>query len=212
MKKDSTSGSSHYASDLNELLEQLDPHVDLLARKKVPRNVVSFDLLYDEIEELKQSIRIKLWKQSQKQQIVNPIAYTNSIARTEAVDRVRKQKLTLPLPESEDGAVQLMNQAGVQSEELQDPAERLLREEAEAKRMTTLIKTIQALPPVQQHALLYTLKERIDDVLPLVDALKNVGIDVEMASQPDDRNMASFRTSLSIARKKLRAALKNIEE
>jgi DNA-directed RNA polymerase specialized sigma24 family protein len=212
MKKAITSNSFHHDCDPNMLLEQLDSFIKSLAQKQVPRNAVFTDSLYDRIDELTQRIRLKFNEQLQKRDITNPKAYLYSIARTEAVNMVREHRQMLPLPESEEGEGQLSNAMSMVSEDMQDPAEILVRKEAEGEQIATLVKETDELFPVQQNALLHQLKERIEDVLPLVDALKDVGIDVEMASQPDDEKVASSRTSLSIVRKKLRAALKNIEK
>ena len=51
-----------------------------------------------------------------------------------------------------------------------------------------------------------SLKKHIDDLLPFIEKLQGQGADVEGASMPTNANQQrSHRTSLSIARKKMRA-------
>lgn len=199
-------GSSAYDSDFdaNELLERLDTYITTLARTKVPRNVVRFGTLADEIEELAQKIRIKLWRALQRQRIINPEAYISHIVYTEAIDLVRQRKSTLstrPLLADEDSD---SFEGKVIGEGLQGPEFEIEQVEAFEEYMTETVEAVLKLPPRQQYAMICSLKDKLDDVLPFIDALRNHNIDVEAINWPEEKKeLQRLRASLSIARKKL---------
>ena len=191
--------------DIEKLLEQLDGYIVTLARKKVPRNIIRPELVEDEIEELAQKIRIKLWMKLQKEPITSPKAYISRIAYTEAVDLVRQYNWLLPLTIDEDGELYHGNLLLTPSEGMQNPADELEHEETFIDFLERAVREVLALPPCQRYALLCSLKDHREDILPLVEALKDQGVDIETTSWPDGKEgMQRFRSSLSIARKKLR--------
>lgn len=201
--------SSVYDShrNANEILEQHDAYIVALARKKVPRTIIHPQMLGDEIDELAQKIRIKLWQMVQTKQITSPKAYISCIAFTESVDMVRLHKFSgLPLPVNEDGEIYLGDRMVTPCERMQDPAEKLEQEEVVIEWTKRLVEDVLALPQRQLHAIICILKDQLEDIHPFLDALRNHGVGIEEINWPDGREeVQSIRASLSIARKKLRA-------
>src|SRR6266436_9495914 len=158
-------GSSAYDSDcdVDELLERNDAYIVALARKKVPRNMIHPEMLSDEIDELAQKIRIKLWQASQKKKITSPRSYISCIAHSESVDMVRQRKFALPLPVYEDGEIYQGNLMILPGEGVQDPAEKLEHEEVIIEWIARVVEGVLALPPRQLHAMICSLKNQIDD-------------------------------------------------
>lgn len=191
-------------SDADELLERLDAYIVNLVRMRVPRNVVRPEMLVDEIEDLIQKVRIKLWLMLRKQTIVNHKAYIRCIVYTEVIDLVRRYQSNQsahPLLMDEDSCE---IQGSVIGEELRSPELEVEHEEAYKDFMTETVEAVQKLPPRQQYAMICSLKDKLDDVLPFIDALRNHNIDAESVNWPEEKGeLQSLRASLSIARKKL---------
>jgi RNA polymerase sigma factor (sigma-70 family) len=193
-------------SDANELLERLDAYIVSLVRIKVPRNVVRPEMLADEIEDLIQKVRIKLWLTLRKKRINNPEAYIRCIVYTEVIDLLRRRRSMLPLPLDEDGELYQGNLIFTPSEGMQDPGDEVEQAEELDDSIQDIFEAIVQLPPRQQRAMICSLKDQIDDVLPVIDALRDQLIDVEAVNWPEEKNeLQSLRASLSIARKKLRS-------
>lgn len=189
-----------------QLLVEHDEYIVSLARKKVPRGRIHPDNVGDDIDELAQRIRIKLWLIARKQEITAARAYIRQIAATVSVDMVREQKPTLALPVNEEGECYEGKPLFTPRQEEQDPAALLAEEESLDDCMKLMAAGVLDLPPVQQQAMLYSLKQQINDLLPFLEILQEQGADIEGASMPADANQQrSLRTSLSIARKKMRA-------
>lgn len=182
MERSHLGGPSVYDSDYDpdELLARYDGYIVALARKKVPRNVIPLDQLGEEIDELAQKIRIKIWQVSQKQHISSPKSYISSIAYTEAVDMVRRYKPTLPLPIDENGEIRQGHP--IVSYGAQDPLDRLEPEEIATELTIRIAAKILTLPPRQLHALLCSLRDQVEDLLPLIEILRDHGVDVEKMS------------------------------
>src|SRR5438105_13513213 len=91
-------GLGAYDSDTCEkLLAEHDEHIQAEARKLVPLNLFSEDVLDLEIDELAQNIRIKLWASYLKRSVTHPRAYIRAIAHTTAVDMVRHHRSNVSL-------------------------------------------------------------------------------------------------------------------
>ena len=191
-----------------ELLEQQDAYIVAVARKKVPRNAVRAEEVADEVDELAQHMRIKLWRLSLKENVMNPWGYINRVASTEAVDMVRQHKMTVPLSLTKDGELVQGHLLGTAGDGIQDPAEELEQKERLADCIEFIIDGVLALPPVQQRALVCSLKEKKEELLLLMDALRTHGVDVEAFNWPASKEeVQRLRASLSIARKKMRSLL-----
>jgi DNA-directed RNA polymerase specialized sigma24 family protein len=196
----------HSDSDADEILLQYDAYIVDLAQNNVPRNVVYPDVLYDEVSEIAQKVRIKLWLNLRKKYIKNIKAYIKCIVCTEVVDIVRQYRSTFPLLLNEDGELYQGSMAGMPDEGRQDPAYQVEQEEALDEAVQAIFEIIMQLPPRQQYAMICSLKAHLDDVLPIIDALRNQMLDIEAINWPEGGNeLQNLRVSLSIARKKLRS-------
>jgi DNA-directed RNA polymerase specialized sigma24 family protein len=191
-------------SEPGETLEQLDAYIIALARKKIPHNVVHPDVLDLEIDELAQNARIKFWLTSQKQQITNPRAYIRCIVHSESVNMIRQHRPILALPTDEDNELYQGDLLVTTSEGMQDPSDEFEREELVADYIAETVDAILTLPPCQQRAMICSLKDHLDDVLPLVIAFRNHRMDIETVNWPESKSEEQkSKASLSAARKKL---------
>jgi DNA-directed RNA polymerase specialized sigma24 family protein len=191
-------------SNADEVLERYDTYIVNLARKKMPHNIASPETLHLEIDELTQNSRIKLWLALKKRQITNPKAYIACIVHTESVDLTRKYKSVQPLLLNEDGEPFQENLIAKESERLQDPQEVLERNEMIADYMAWIVNEVLALPPCQQRAMICSLKDRLDDTLPLRNAFRSFGVDIESVNWPEEKSeIHKIKASLSAARRKL---------
>jgi RNA polymerase sigma factor (sigma-70 family) len=190
------------------IVEQHDSYIIDLARRYVPRSRIAREVLDLEIDELAQNTRIKLWSALCKKQIKNIKAYIRIIVRNEAINMLRENKYnTSPLVLDEDGELLQGKLVGA-GEQMQDPADYLEHTEAVAECTSKATHSILALPPRQQHAMACALKDRIADILPLVEVLNRCGFNIEAASWSQDvKEKQRLRSSLVVARKKLQCTL-----
>jgi DNA-directed RNA polymerase specialized sigma24 family protein len=196
----------HSDSDADEILLQYDAYIVDLAQNNVPRNVVHPEVLYDEISEIAQKVRIKLWLNLRKKYIKNIKAYIRCIVCTEVVDMVRQYRSTSSLLLNEDGELYQGNMIAVQGEGMQDPAYEVEQEEALNDSVQAVSEVIMKFPPRQQYATICSLKAQLDDVFPVMDVLRSQVIDIEAIRWPEKRDeLQNLRVSLSVARKKLRS-------
>lgn len=191
--------------EANTFLEQLDPYIIKLARVKIPRNVVPPMLLEDEIDEIVQKTRIKLWKMWKKGPVHNPTAYINTIIYTEVIDMVRRYKRTSPLPLNEDGELLQNCIVSIPGRDVQDPTLIVEQEESICETAYWFSCAIVNLPSRQQYALLWGLKKQAEDVYPVITLLKKIDVHIDriesMHERPERQRLSSL---LSLARKKLR--------
>jgi DNA-directed RNA polymerase specialized sigma24 family protein len=194
--------------EVNELLESLDPYIRRLASKRLPREMIPSTQWADDIEELIQKTRIKVWEALCRGSLTNPHGYIGAIIRTEAIDMIRFYQRVLPLVLNEEGEplVVLSIAQPLFSLEVQDPAEIVEQAEAAAECAELAATHIMMLPHCQRYALIDILKQRIRDILPLVERLKCKGLDITDVSLPTlrEKGKNTASTSLWIARKKLR--------
>lgn len=206
MERFNLPGPSAYDSDadLNELLEQYDVYIKALAQAKIPRNIVRPEMLADEIDELAQNVRIKLWKTLRKRRVSSYRAYIQCIVYTEVIDMIRRHRSMLSLPLNEDGELNQGNLLFAPTEGMQDPGYEFEQAEELDDSLQDISGAIMQLPPRQQYAMICSLKEQLDNVLPVMDALSDQFTDIEAINWPSEKDeMQRLRTSLSIARKKL---------
>ena len=195
--------------EANAFLEQFDSYIKNLARLKVPRNIIPPTYVEDEIDEIVQRTRIKLWKMHQKGSIKNPTAYINTIVYTEVVDMVRRYKRTSPLPVNDDGEIYQSGMICISVQDVQDPTEIIEQQERVSEAVLWAFYAIMSLPPRQQYALLWGLRKRIDDILPIMRMLSDVDLNVEeieIAQETQEKQRLS--ALLSLARKRLRQQYK----
>lgn len=209
MKGYTTSRPGAYDSDPDEeFLVKHDAQIRAEAWKALPFALYSEDVYDLEVDDLAQTIRIKLWASRQKRAITCPKAYIRTISRTAAVDSVRRHKPSASLSGNTDEDPGPGDLLVAQGEGLQDPSYEIEADKIDPDLLTKLAKAILALPPRQRQAMLYALKDRKDDALPLINFLKAYMVDIEAMEWPEDkREVQLLRASLSIARKKLQSLL-----
>lgn len=194
----------------NVFLEQFDPYIRKLVRHKIPRNVVPSPHIEDEIDEITQKTRIKLWREYEKGPINNPKAYINTIVYTEVVDMVRRYRQTSPFPVNDDEEFSQRITLGVLGQKSQNPSEILEQEEEATEAALWACNAIRNLPSRQQYALLWGLKKQMDDVLPVIAILNahNVDVDqIDIVQKTEEKQR--LNVLLSLARKKLRQQYKS---
>jgi DNA-directed RNA polymerase specialized sigma24 family protein len=205
-------GPSAYDNDfdVDKMLEDHDAFIVALARKNVPYNVTSPELLDLDIDELAQNTRIKLWIASQKKRITCLKAYIRCIVRSQSVNMVREHKPVLPLPTDEDDELYQGNLLIILGEGMQDPLAELEQDEMIAEYITKTVDEVLKLPPRQQLSMICSLKEELDDLLLLVNAFKDRGVDIEIVNCPEEQEeIQRYRASRSVARKKMRSLKKD---
>jgi DNA-directed RNA polymerase specialized sigma24 family protein len=194
----------------NAFLEQFDPYIRKLVRRKVPRNVIPTPHIEDEIDEIAQKTRIKLWRAFEKGPINNPKAYINTTVYTEVVDMVRRYRQTSPFPVNDDEEFSQRIALGVLGQTSQNPSEILEQTEAATEVALWLPHAICSLPSRQQYALLWGLKKQMDDVWPVIAILNAYNVDVDqidIVQKTEEKQRLSVL--LSLARKKLRQQYKS---
>ena len=190
---------------INDLLEELDSYILAVAHKKVPHNAGPPDMLLLLIDELAQNVRIKYWMAALKQDIKNPKAYLYRIFCTEVVNMVRQYHLILPLPLDEEGELFDGDLVGAESEGMHNPAEEVEQEEMVTHYVTKTVNAALTFPPCQKRAIICSLKDKLDNLLPLIDALRGQDIDIETVHWPANKaELRSLKCSLAITHKKLR--------
>jgi RNA polymerase sigma factor (sigma-70 family) len=196
-------------SDIDKVLEQYDGFIRALARQNIPHTVTSADVIDLDIDELAQITRFKLWLALQKQDIRHMKAYIRRIVHNEAINMMRQYKPVEPLITSDEGELYQAHVMIASGQAIQDPAEEIEQEEMLSSYSSKLTEAVPKLPPQQQRAMICALKDQIADILPLVDLFLPFGIDIENIHWPEtEGELQSVRTSLSLARKKLRASKK----
>ncbi len=195
-------------SDIIALLEHYEPFLVILARKSIPQDLSHPDTLDLDIDELVQSVRIKLWQALRRRPIAHLPAYIRCIVRTEVVNMVRGRKPTYPLPVTDEGELYQGNVLMTFSEGMQDPSYEIEQKEAVAGHLIQTVNAVVNFPPVQQRAMICYLKDRLENIAQVVDAFRAHEITIEQEQWPEQKeNLHSYRTSVIIARNKLHALL-----
>lgn len=194
--------------DQEETLKKYEPYIRSLVRKKFPRDLVHPDVLDLAIDEAVEEALVKLWSALQQNCITNVQAYIRSIIRSVIADMRRKHKPTQPLPVDEEGELYQGNVIATVGEGWHDPADEVEREEFVTNSLTQTVDEVLALPSCQQRAVICSLKDRIDDVLLLVETFRAHKVNIELVNWPGERDeRQKSRASLAVARKKLRTSL-----
>jgi DNA-directed RNA polymerase specialized sigma24 family protein len=214
MHNHNPSGPGAYDSDPEEeFLRAFDARIQSEARRVIPSELFSTDVLDLEVEDLAQEIRIKLWTSHRKRPITHPKSYIGAIARTTAVDLVRGHRPAIPLLGDTDDEPGPGDFLVAQSEGCRDPHFEFELREIDSTLLKILAEAILALPPRQQRSILLALKEHKDDTLPLLNLLKSQGIDIQSVEWPEEEyEIHLLKASLAVARKKLRYLLAEFME
>ncbi|MBO0778235.1 MAG: sigma-70 family RNA polymerase sigma factor [Ktedonobacteraceae bacterium] len=193
-----------------EMLHRFERYITLNAARLFGKHTA---LAHPEVrdmerDELIQRVRIKLWRTLEKRQIDAPYTYIKRIVYSEFIDMRRQQRLHLPLPGDENEYL---------SEEItrcladntSDPATILEHRLDVSARLEEAIQMVLALPPRQRFAMICALKERVDDVLQLVNAFKKQRTNIESLHWPsEEAEKKVLRASLSVARRTLARNMK----
>ena len=202
--------SDYDENEIDDILESYDGYILALAREKVPRYIASPEVLDLEIHELAQRSRIKLWRTLQKRHITHIKPYIRCIVHSESMDMVRCYKPDLPLPVDEDGELYQGDVLLAPGEGMQDPLYELVQKETAAEYITQAVDALSSFPPCQQHVMICSLKDQLDDVLLLTKAFKKFEINIESMRWPSiKKEVKILKASLSAARKKLRSLYRN---
>ncbi|MBO0796656.1 MAG: sigma-70 family RNA polymerase sigma factor [Ktedonobacteraceae bacterium] len=189
---------------IEDVLAQYDSFIVALVREQACQDptLIRAAVRDLEIDDLAQLVRIKLWHALEEKEILYPKAYIRRIVHSEVVDMARRQKKPLQeLPEDEEGEIYHGKILVTQSEGMIDPAEVVEEKEQARERMSEVAGIVLNLPKRQQHAMICTLRERIDDTLLLINAFKSHQCDVRQWQWPQMRKeKVLLQASLSYAR------------
>jgi DNA-directed RNA polymerase specialized sigma24 family protein len=196
-----------------ELSSEHDEYISYLTQRNFPRWLFWEDEVGLEIDEFIQQTRIKFWMASQKRCITNHKAYIGFMVRNGIVDLIRRRRnLSLSLDEygeSRPGAMLVASGEGLRDPAYEYELKEIIVEQTE--HMMRIAIAILALPPAQRLAVIYQLKDVLEDIRPLTKVLKAHNIDIEGIDWPEERVDAyKVRASLYYARKKLHIVLRKI--
>lgn len=211
--KEYSSSSGASDDDINEALNHYKEYITLLVWKYVPRNVVPGDILDMVVHDIAQDVLIKFWMAMERQRIIDTKAYLRRMVYHEVINMIRASKPLLPLLLDSENEVRSGRVLVNASQGMGDPLDELERKETEKEFVTQTVAAAQKLPPCQRRALFCELKDRLDDLTLLMDALSRYGLDISAFDWPEEKqDLPTLRSSLSVSRKKLRARLDRLLE
>jgi RNA polymerase sigma factor (sigma-70 family) len=188
--------------DIEELLQQYDSYIVMQVRERVSHEpaFTRLPVLELEIDELVQLVRIKFWRILQEKEIQYPRAYIKRIVNSEFIDMMRRQKQLQPLPQDTDGEIGGKLIAAT-DECTSNPIDIIEQQEEATECIDEVVTAILELPRRQQHVMVCSLRDRVDDLLPLVDAFQERERDIDEWQWPKDKGEKQLlRASLSYAR------------
>ena len=163
-----------------------------------------------EIDELIQRVRIKLWRTLEKRTILYPHNYIKRMIRNQLIDMQRQMKPTVPLPIDEEEEWQFSEAIGITLAHTSDPAEEVEQRIESSSLLEKTVPLVLRLPPRQRLAMMCSLKERVDDLVELVNSFQAYQTDIERVSWPaEHHNRRVLQASLVVAR---RAIAKQMED
>ncbi len=212
----STGRADEQPASIEEILEQNDPFIVAHVRERVCQDPALMRAVTrdTEIDDLAQQVRIKFWHALEEKEITYPKAYIRRIVNSEIVDMMRRLKLPpVALPEDEEGEIYAGKVLVTPSEEMADPAEVVEQQEAVTCRMREVAGAVVKLPVRQQHAMICTLRDRVDNLLLLMDAFERQGYDLKRWEWPEmKREKVLLQASLSYARRSVTASIVDGQE
>jgi DNA-directed RNA polymerase specialized sigma24 family protein len=192
--------------EISEFLERIEARLYKLAWQLVPQNSFARDDLDLIVSDIVQNTLVNFWQAARKEEILHPQSYIQTILHHEIVNLVRKRSI-LPLPLSTDN--ELVEEAVLiaSGKVGSDPPVELVQQETTHEIMQETIKMVATFPRRQKWAFLFWFKERVDDRDELLDALEQYNLDADELLPPTQEEMPTYRSSLSIARKRVREKL-----
>lgn len=204
----SSAAPSQEGDFISAFLEEYDVYIQSLVRTQFPFAIFATDIADLELDEMVQCIRIKLWLILQNRPICHPKSYIGCTVHTMLIDQTRKRR-QFPLPVNDDGEMNSGTLLITPGQGMRDPAYEVDAQIVDPDTLECITTTIEALPSRQQYALICYLKDN-DDGLVLITSLQHLHVDPETAYWPeDDGEKMCLKSSLSVARKKLKSALSN---
>jgi DNA-directed RNA polymerase specialized sigma24 family protein len=186
--------------EIRSVLERSRTHLLKMAWQQVSQIIKTredADLIVDEIAVMERDIR-------------HPQAYLQKILENEVISSVRKRQIALSLPLDNENELAYGEALVAVSKGMNDPLYELEQLETTQELLEKIIELAVSLPHRQKWALISSLKERIDDLAGLLDALNRHNLDADGFMPPSENEIPTYRTSLSIARKKLRERLNQL--
>lgn len=192
---------------IDEILTDLDAYLRQLARKKLPHSIIHPDVDDLEADDLAQRALIKMWLVMQKEAITHYRAYAGRTVYNESIDMIRRHKRTSQLPLNDQGELDQGHILFASNEIVDDPAYVVEQQDIIMRYASNLVDNVLELPPQQRRAMICELKEEVEGLLPIIEAFLERGLDIGEINWSQDREVLHRqRVSLSIARKKMRAA------
>lgn len=189
---------------LDEVLERVEPFIHIEVEKRAS------NLSPEKVNEIKQNVRIKLWRALQQRVIQNPVAYTRVIIKSVFGDLGRESKRLYSLSCDDYGEV-IQGSALVNLSEGWDNPEYIVeQEETTAHRLQVIVEAISLLPPRQRQAIVCSLLQRIDNATQLKKVFELYQVPIEMEDWPDDpEEVQRLKALVSIARRKIAQFMNN---
>jgi DNA-directed RNA polymerase specialized sigma24 family protein len=183
---------------LEELLERLDLFINAEVEKR------SNGLVPQEQDEIKQNVRIKLWRALQVRIIQYPLAYVRTIIKNEFNDLGRGRKFPEQLLLDDYGEVKQGQILANLSEGWGNPEHVVEQNEDVANLLNVAVEAISVLPRRQQLAIVCSLLERVDNVIYLKKVFEKYQVQVEMEDWPNDEmDVQRLKALISVARPKI---------
>lgn len=202
-----------HEGSIDETLLEYDGYIVALARRCISQSAGSVNaaMLDLDADELAQMVRIKLWHVLEEREVVYLKPYIRRIINSEFIDMLRRRKPTQPLPEDADGEISMGKIIAAASEGIADPAEVIEEQEEAEDRMEEIVDAVLELPRRQQHVMICTLRDRVDDPVPLIHALQSRQQDIHTWQWPQKKqDKQLLMASLSYARRNLAASLASV--
>ena len=192
--------------EINKFLERSEALLYKMAWQLVPQHCIARDDLDLIVNDIVQNTEIKYWLAASQWEIAHPQSYIQTILRHEVVNVARK-RMILPLPLYPDNELAQEAVLMASGEHSYEPLCELVQQEAAYELLEEVAKATTTLPRRQKWAFISSLKERVDDFAGLIGTLSRHNLDASEFPPPTEDEIPTHRSSLSIARKKLRAKL-----
>jgi RNA polymerase sigma factor (sigma-70 family) len=198
-----TLSSREGKAGVEEILAHYDGYIVTLVRERIAQNpnIANSAVLDLEIDELVQQVRIKFWRALEEKDIQYPKAYVKCVVNSEFIDMTRRRKPVQSLSEDEEGEIYRGNVLVTPGEEMADPAEVVERREETRGRLREVVNAVMELPERQQHVMICSLQDRVDDPRPLENEFTMRKKDIKRWRWPKDKiERQRLQASLSYAR------------